>query len=741
MGILPEKLFFPSFRQPDAMDCGPTCLRIILKYYGKNFSLPKLRELSFTTREGSSLSHLANAAEALGFRTLGLKLSLEQLINEAPLPAIVHWEQQHYIVVYKATDTKVYVSDPAIGLITYTHNQFLEGWIGGKSKKEDKEGIALLFEATPHFYESENDDMEHKKTTFSFLLPYIRPYRSYLVQIFIGLLSGSLLSLIFPFLTQSVVDIGINNRDINFVYLILIAQLFLFFGQTAINLIQSWIVLHMNSRINISLVANFFVKLMKLPISFFDVKMTGDIMQRIQDHHQVEKLLTSSSIRVLFSMINVIVFGGILIFYDIKIFLVFLAGSLLFVGWITIFLKRRALINYEYFKLESKNQQKILELIQGMQEIKLGNAERQKRWEWEYIQARLFRTDVKGLNLDQVQSIGANVINEIKNIMVTFLTASLVIDGEITLGMMLAVSYIIGQLNGPIAELVAFLHDFQDAKLSLERLSEIHDREDEETNIEEQIKDIPSDADIHINKLSFQYGGPNSSWVLKNLNLDIPANKITAIVGGSGSGKTTLLKLLLKFYAPSRGEVLLNTFSLNNISQFSWRELTGVVMQEGFIFSDSIAKNIALGDEEIDKRKLVEACEIANIREFIEELPLAYNTKIGAEGIGLSGGQKQRLLIARAVYKNPKYLFFDEATSALDAKNERIIMENLNRWFKGKTVIIIAHRLSTVKNADQIVVIDQGRAIEIGTHSSLVKAEGVYYNLVKNQLELDKLDK
>jgi ATP-binding cassette subfamily B protein len=721
------------------MDCGPTCLRIILKHYGKNYALPKLREMSYTNREGSNLSQLANAAEDLGFRTLGLKLSLNQLIEEAPLPAIIHWDQEHYVVVYKIDKNKMYVSDPAIGLLRYTHEEFLEHWIAGKADADDKEGIALLFEPTSKLYALE-EDTESQKTTYDFLLPYIKPYKSYFIQIFIGLLAGSLLSLLFPFLTQSVVDIGINNRDIHFVYLVLLAQLFLFFGQTAINLIRSWLVLHMSSRINISLVANFFVKLMNLPISFFDVKMSGDIMQRIADHRQIEKLLTSSSLNVLFSILNVIVFGAILIFYDYKIFLIFLVGSALYVGWITIFLKRRALLNYKYFTLQSRNQQKILELIHGMQEIKMANAERQKRWEWEYIQARLFRVDIKGLNLEQTQAIGAGVINEFKNIIISFLTASLVIQGEITLGMMLAVSYIIGQLNGPIAELVAFLHDFQDAKLSLERLAEIHKREDEERDREELISDIVPDAGLAIKKLSFQYSGPNSAWVLRNLSLDIPAKKVTAIVGGSGSGKTTLMKLLLKFYEPTRGEIFLGPHGLRHLSQRSWRQLSGVVMQEGYIFSDSIAKNIALGNEEIDKQRLVEACEIANIKAFIEELPLAYNTKIGAEGIGLSGGQKQRILIARAVYKDPEYLFFDEATSSLDSKNERIIMENLNTWFRGKTVVVIAHRLSTVKNADQIVVIDQGRAIERGTHHSLVNEQGVYYNLVKNQLELDKLD-
>ena len=738
--LFKTRLSFPHYRQPDAMDCGPTCLRIIAKHYGKNYSLPKLRDLSFTTREGSSLSLLASAAEEIGFRTLGVKISLNQLITEAPLPCIIHWDQNHYVVAYKATEKKIYISDPGLGLVSYGHDAFLEHWIGPKTDANTKEGIVLLFETTPHFFDRD-DDEKTKKSTFHFLLPYVRPYKSYLTQIFIGLLAGSLLSLIFPFLTQSVVDIGVRNRDIHFVYLVLMAQLFLFFGQTAIGIIRGWLLLHMSTRMNISLVADFFIKLMKLPISFFDVKMTGDIMQRIDDHDRIEDLLTSSSLNVLFSMINLVVFGAILIFYDIKIFLVFLVGSIIYVAWVSFFLKRRALIDHQYFALSAQNQSKIMELIQGMQEIKLSNAERQKRWEWEYIQARLFRTEIKGLALSQTQSTGAGVINELKNILISFLTASLVIHGEITLGMMLAVSYIIGQLNGPIAELVSFMHSLQDAKLSLERLSEIHDRDDEETNSEEQIKDIPKTGDLSIKKMSFQYAGPNSAWVLKNLNLNIPSNKITAIVGGSGSGKTTLLKLLMKFYQPVRGDIYLNTYNLNHIAQHAWRGRCGVVMQEGFIFSDTIAKNVAVGADEIDKHKLVEACEIANIREYVEELPLAYNTKIGADGIGLSGGQKQRLLIARAVYKNPDFLFFDEATSALDSKNEKIIMENLNRWYEGKTVVVIAHRLSTVRNADQIVVLDQGRIIEVGNHDSLVDEKGVYYNLVKNQLELDKLDK
>lgn len=721
------------------MDCGPTCLRIIAKYYGRIYSLATLREKSYTTREGSSLSQLGAAAESIGFRSLGAKISFNQLQESAPLPCIVHWNQNHYIVVYKIKKNRIYVSDPAMGLVNYSYADFMEHWISAGADSKVKEGIVLLLEATPEFYELE-EDKGSKNKGLLFLLPHLIPHKKNLIQIFIGLIAGSILSLIFPFLTQSVVDIGIRNRDFHFVYLILFTQIFLFLGRTSIEIIRGWLLMHMSTRINISLVSDFFTKLMRLPISYFDKKMNGDILQRIGDHKRIEHLLTGSSLSVLFSLINLFIFGAILLFYDFKIFLVFLIGSLFYMGWVAFFLKRRAILDHNQFELQARNQEKILELINGMQEIKLHNAERQKRWGWEYLQARLFKSGLKILTLNQTQSYGASTINEIKNILISFLTVSLVIKGQITLGMMMSISYIIGQLNGPIAELVNFMHGLQDARLSLERLEEIHGREDEEPKNSAKIDDLPENADLHLNKVSFQYAGPESNWVIRNLNLDIPANKITAIVGGSGSGKSTLMKLLLKFYNPTRGEIILNTYNLNNISQTAWRDRCGVVMQDGFLFNDTIAKNIAVGVDDIDQKRLLESVEIANIREFIENLPLAYNTKIGASGIGISGGQKQRILIARAVYKNPQFLLFDEATSALDSKNERIIMENFERWFKGRTVVIIAHRLSTVRHADQIVVLDEGRIIEKGKHEDLLALKGAYFNLVKNQLELDKLE-
>ena len=735
-------VMFPFYRQPDEMDCGPTCLRMIAKYYGRSISLSKLRSLSETTREGSSLKNIADAAERIGFRTLGVKVSLEKLETEAPLPCIVFWQQHHFVVVYKVKKGVVYVSDPAHGLIQYSKEDFLKNWIGSQANEQTEEGIALLLEPTPKLNHEESDDLEGAHG-FSFLFQYLFRYKSFLIQLAIGLLAGSLLQLIFPFLTQSVVDVGIQNQDIHFIYLVLIAQLFLFIGKTAIDLVRGWILLHLSTRINISLVSDFFIKLMKLPISYFDVKMTGDLMQRINDHQRIENLLTSTSLNVLFSFFNLVVFGAVLAWYDLKIFAIFFAGSSLYVLWVMIFLKRRKDLDYKRFSEMSDEQSKIMELINGMQEIKLHNAERQKRWSWEFVQARLFKVSMKSLVLEQTQNIGSGFINEVKNIFISIFSAKLVIDGQITLGMMMSISYIIGQLNSPIQQLIGFVYSVQDAKISLERLSEIHNKEDEEASdidgSNAKITDLPIDSDFELNNVHFRYIG-SSNEVIKGLDLTIPSNKITAIVGASGSGKTTLMKMLLKFYEPTEGEMKIGKFNLSNVSQKYWRELSGVVMQEGYIFNDTIANNIAIGETIIDKEKLKKAVDIANIEEFIESLPLGYNTKIGMEGVGMSTGQKQRLLIARAVYKDPKFIFFDEATSALDAKNERIIMDNLNTFFKERTAVVIAHRLSTVRNADQIVVLDQGKIIEKGTHEELVAMGGSYFTLVKNQLDLEKIN-
>lgn len=723
---------FPNFKQTESKDCGPTCIKIIAKYYGKIINIQALREYSETTRDGSNLLMLSDAAEKIGFRTIGIKRSFQKL-EEVPLPCILHWNKNHYVVLYKKKKGISYISDPAIGLIEYNQEEFLKFWIGNNANETTEEGIALLLEPTPRFYQSEFESDDNKG--FGLLFQYIFPYKSFIIQLIIGLIAGSLLELIFPFLTQSIVDVGIQNQNIHFIYLILFAQIFLFFGKTALELIRSWILLHLSARINISLISDFFIKLMNLPISFFDVRMTGDIMQRINDHQRIERILTTSSLNVLFSLINMFIMGCVLAYYNLQIFAVFFAGSFLYFLWVVLFLKRREKIDYKRFAEVSQEQSKVIELINGMQEIKLHNAEKQKRWGWEYVQARLFKVSMKGLVLEQTQNIGSNFINEIKNIIIIFLSAKLVIDGQITLGMMLAISSIVGSLNGPILQLINFIREIQDAKISLARLSEIHEKKDETQQSETQTQDIPKDSDIVIKDVTFKYIGSDVN-VLENLNLTISANKVTAIVGTSGSGKTTLIKLLLKFYEPNSGEILVDKTPLKSIAQKSWRSHVGTVMQEGYIFNDTIANNIAIGVDIVNKERLVYAADVSNIKDFIQDYPLSYNTKIGMEGVGMSTGQKQRLLIARAVYKNPEMLFFDEATSSLDANNEKEIMRKLDIFFKNKTVVIIAHRLSTVMNADQIVVLEKGKIVEIGNHQELVKIKGSYYELVRNQLHL-----
>ena len=726
---------FPFVKQLDAMDCGPTSLCMIAKYYGKTYSQQTLRERSFITREGVSMLGTSDAAESIGMRTMGVRLNFEKLAEEAVLPCIAHWKQNHFIVVYKIKNDTVYVADPAHGLVKYTREEFMAGWASTRKDGEDQ-GLCLLMEPTPDFYKA--DDENINKSSFKFLFSYLRPYKRFLVQLFLGMGLGSLLQLIFPFLTQVIVDFGINNQDIGFITLILVAQLALFIGRTSVEFIRSWILLHVSTRINISLISDFLIKLMKLPIGFFDTKMIGDIMQRIGDHRRIESFLTSSTLNILFSMINLVVFGVVLMIYDIRIFMIFIVGSVLYVIWIYLFMKKRRELDFKRFAQLSDNQSNLFQIITGMQEIKLNNCEKQKRWEWERIQAKLFRVNIKSLSLSQYQQIGSVFINQTKNIFITFFAAKGVITGDMTLGMMLAVQYIIGQLNSPIEQLIGFMHTTQDAKISLERLGEIHQKKDEEDPDEEKVSILPMTKSINVSDISFQYEGPHSEFVLKDVALHIPESKVTAIVGVSGSGKTTLVKLLLGFYPPSKGEIKIGDINISNISNRLWRRKVGAVMQDGYIFSDTIAKNIAVRDEVIDKEQLLNAARIANIQEFVDSLPLGYNTKIGQEGHGLSQGQKQRILIARAAYTNPDYLFFDEATNALDANNERAIMENLEIFFKGRTVVVVAHRLSTVKNADQIVVLDKGKIVEKGTHQELTKLKGAYFNLVKNQLELGK---
>lgn len=721
--------------QHDSMQCGIACLAMICRHYGKRYSIDFLSHICFASNEGISLLGISQAAEELGFKTISGRIVIKQLANSL-LPCILHWNQNHFVILYKIKKgRKFYVADPGKGLLTYNLEEFKSHWIGTTSNNEEK-GIAMFLEPTPRFYEQKEGLEKDNERTFSFLMGYVSQYRKYFAQILLGLIVGSFLQLALPFLTQNIVDIGIKNKDIGLIWLILIGQLVITISRTSVDFVRRWLLLHISMRINISLVSDFFIKLLHLPMSFFDTKLMGDLMQRIGDHSRVNSFLTQQTLSVAFSMISFVVFGCVLLVYNRLIFVIFLLGSIIYGGWMTLFLQRRKVIDYELFEQQAINNNKTYQFLTSMQEIKLQDCEQRRRWEWEDVQADLFKVQMKSLKLQQTQEAGSIFINELKNIVITVVSATAVINGSLTLGMMLAVQYIIGQLNSPIEQLMHFIYSIQDVKISLERINEIHCKENEEDAHRTKVRFENRGHDISLKNIDFKYDPHALAKTIEDVSINIPEGKVTAIVGASGSGKTTLMKLMLGYYPVASGSIEIAGSDIKEYNLKWWRRQCGVVMQDGVIFSESIARNIAVDDGDIDKTRLDLAAEIANVKDFVMALPLKYDTIIGKDGMGLSQGQKQRILIARAVYKNPKFIFLDEATNSLDASNERMIVQKLNGFYQGRTVVVVAHRLSTVRNADQIIVLDKGRVVEIGNHETLTAKRGAYYNLVKNQLEL-----
>lgn len=725
---------FPCDRQMDIMDCGPACLKMIAKHYGKYYSLQYLRDKCGISKEGVSMLDLSHAAESIGLRSLSLKSNITELIEKIPLPVIVHWNDSHFVVVYKTNvrSNNLYVSDPAKGHIRYSKEEFSKNWI---TKDGDDTGILMAIEPQADFYQRQGEERIERKKTIENFLSYFRPYRKSFSNLFVVMLIVTALQGLLPFISKAVIDVGIQTRDIDFIHIVLLANICIYVSILLSNMARDWILLHITARVNVALISDYLIKLMLLPITFFENKITGDILQRAQDHERIRTFIMSNSINMIFSSLTFLVFGVILLFYNTTIFYIFLTGSTVYVLWVLGFMRLRKKLDWEYFELVSKNQSYWVETINSIQDIKINNYEKPKRWKWENIQARLYKVNVRSMNINNIQNMGAQFIDNVKNLAITFYCAVAVIRGDMTFGVMISTQFMIGMLNGPVVQFIQFLLSFQYAKISFLRLNEIHQLKDEHEDVGANPIDMPENKNLVLSNVSFQYTS-RSPLVLKGISLKIPEGKVTAIVGDSGSGKSTLLKLVLRLYKPSYGEILIGSMNVNNISLKQWRDKCGAVMQDGKIFNDTILNNVVLDDEKIDYVKLKKALNTANIASEIEKLPLGYQTMMGEQGRGLSGGQKQRILIARALYKDPDYLFFDEATNSLDTLNEQKIVAALDNVFKEKTVVVVAHRLSTIRKADQIVVMQDGHISEIGNHDKLMQRKGRYYQLVQSQLDL-----
>lgn len=719
---------FPIEYQMDSHDCGPAALKMVAKYFGKYYSLQSLRDKCGITKEGVSLRDISTGAESIGLRTLAIKCSMEELIHRVPFPSILFWNENHFVVIYKVNRRHIFIADPMKGRVKYNRTEFEEGWL---LKGSDK-GVILALEPTTTFADTKAE-IKQQMSSFISILKYFLPYRSNFTLIFFIMLMVTLLQGLLPFISKAVIDVGIKTRDVSFINMILVGNVVILFSVMVFNVLRDWILMHITARVNIALITDYLIKLMKLPITFFENKLVGDILQRAQDHERIRSFIMNNSLALIFSSLTFVLFSIILLIYNATIFFIFLSGSLLYVCWVLLFLRIRKKLDWQYFELISRDQSYWVETVGAMQDIKIYNYEQTRRWKWEGIQAGLYKINKRVLAVTNMQNLGAQFVENLKNMAITFFCATAVIKGDITYGVMISTQFIIGMLNGPLVQFINFVVSAQYAKISFLRMNEIRQLDDEEellsignTNI------LPEHRDIVLENVMFQYT-PNAPLVLKNIYLTIPENKVTAIVGGSGCGKSTLLKLLVRLYNPTYGTIRMGGMNVQSINLRRWRELCGVVMQDGKLFSESILNNIVLDDEHIDYDKLRECCRIAQIDEEINAMPKGFDTLVGENGRGLSGGQRQRLLIARALYRNPKMLFLDEATNALDTINERKITEALNAAFTDRTVVVIAHRLSTIRHADQIVVLDHGNIVEIGNHESLIKKEGFYYQLVASQ--------